>query len=92
MTADRPVPPRLFRVRFCTEGTQPRRHLAFVKCPYGGLHDAYAMVAALQRAVATRQVRWFRVDTRFEITPLVRAELDRWPTAFHHAAPEVTWE
>lgn len=76
-------------MRFCT--TEPRRKLAYVKCPYGGVHDLYAMTAALARAVYTRQLRWFRIDTNFEITPLVRAELDRWPTAFHHAAPEVDW-
>lgn len=86
------IPPRLFRVRFCTEGSQPRRRLAFVKCPYGGVHDMYAMTAALTRAVYTRQLRWFRVDTRFEITPEVRAAMLRWPEALASAAPEVTWE
>lgn len=79
--SERIIPPRLFRVRYCTRGPRPRRQLAFVKCPYGGLHDLYAMTAALTRAVNTRQIRWFRIDTEFEITPEIRAAMLRWPEA-----------
>jgi len=88
--AEKPIPPRLFRVRFTTG--EPRRRVAFVKCPYGGVHDLYALSAALSRALTTRQIRRFSIDTNFEITPLVRAEVERWPQALHHAAPEVNWE
>ena len=76
-----PIPPRLFRVRFCTAGPQPRRRLAFVKCPYGGVHDVYALTGALTRAVYTGRIRWFRIDTRFDITPEIRTALKRWPEA-----------
>lgn len=75
------IPPRLLRVRLCTEGTKPRRHLAFVKAPYGGVHDMYALTGALTRALYKRQLRWFRIDTQFDITPEVRAALKRWPEA-----------
>lgn len=89
---ERPIPPRLFRVRFTTGGEQPRRRLAFVKCPYGGVHDLYALSAALSRALYTRRIRRYSIDTNFEITPEVRAAVQRWPEALSSAAPEVTWE
>ena len=85
-----PVPPRIFRVRFTT--AEPRRRLAFVKCPYGGVHDLYALSAALTRATYTRQIRRSSIDTNFEITPEIRAAVQRWPQALSSAAPEVNWE
>ena len=88
---DHPIPPRIIRVTLVTEGQQPRRRLAFVKCPYGGIHDLYALTAALTRAVNTRQIRWFRIDTKFDITPEIRAALKRWPEALA-AIEGVTWE
>lgn len=87
-------PPRLFRVTYVSEGPRPRRELAFVKCPYGGIHDLYALTAALSRAVSTRQVRWFRIDSRFAITPEIRASLARWPEALARTSQRtgVVWE
>jgi hypothetical protein len=89
-----PSPPRLFRVTYVSEGPRPRRQLAFVKCPYGGIHDLYALTAALSRAATTRQIRWFRVDTKFEITPEIRASLARWPEALQRTSQKtgVTFE
>lgn len=92
--AARPIPPRLFRVTYVSERSQPRRGLAFVKCPYGGIHDLYALTAALTRAVNTRQIRWFRVDVPRVITPEMRAAVKRWPEALALSSQRtgVTWE
>jgi hypothetical protein len=56
------------------------------------VHDLYALSAALGRALYTRQIRRFSIDTNFEITPEVRAAVQRWPEALASAAPEVNWE
>lgn len=89
MPIDPLIPPRLFRVRFTT--SEPRRRVAFVKCPYGGVHDMYAMGGALTRALYTKQIRRFNIDVNFPITPEVRAAVQRWPEALESAAPEVDW-
>lgn len=92
--SERTIPPRLFRVTYVSEGPRPRRGLAWVKCPYGGVHDLYAMTAALTRAVNTRQIRWFRVDVPRVITPEMRAAVQRWPDALIESSARtgVTWE
>lgn len=88
------IPPRIIRVRYCSEGPKPRRGLAFVKCPYGGVHDLYALTAALTRAVNTRQIRWFRIDVPRVVTSEMRAALKRWPEALAETSQRtgVTWE
>lgn len=79
---------------YVTEGRRPLKAVCYSKHPYGGVHDLYALTAALTRAVYTRQVRWFRIDTRFDITPEIRASLARWPEALELTSQRtgVTWE
>lgn len=95
--SERAIPPRIVRVRYCSErreGLPPRRAEAFVKVPYGGIHDMYGLTDALTRAAQTRQIRWFQVTVPRVITPEMRDALVRWPDALAQTSQRtgVSWE
>lgn len=71
--------PRIYRVIY-RSAINGRLVKVFMKVPYSGL---YAMTETLTRAVANRQVEWYRLDPAKpgEITPKMRAALKRWPEA-----------
>lgn len=73
------IPPRIVRVRYCSEGPRPRRAEAFVKVPFG--MSMYDLTAALTRATVTRQVRWWQVTVPRVVTAEMRDALLRWPDA-----------
>ena len=92
-----PIPPRIVRVRYCSErreGQPPRRAEVYVKVPYGGIHGMYALTEALTRAAQTRQVRWFQLTVPRTISSEVRGALTRWPEALAQTSQTtgVTWE
>jgi hypothetical protein len=66
--------------------------IAYIKAPYGALYD---LNEKLTRMLATRQIRWFRVDA---MTPQEwsehRIELARWPIALRATSQvtRVNWE
>jgi|WetSurMetagenome_2_1015567.scaffolds.fasta_scaffold03898_20 hypothetical protein len=72
------APPRIFRIRYRSAVTGKVAQ-AYAKIPYGGL---FALTDFLDRMVATRQVRWFRIDVASgaEIAEH-RLALARWPQA-----------
>jgi len=82
MVAEKVNSPRIFRVTY--RGAR-RVVSTWVKVPYGGL---FGMTEALTRAMATGQIRWFRIDVAKpgEITPAVRSNLQRWPTALEETS------
>jgi len=70
---------RIFRVTYITpkHGQRPRRARVYVKVPYGG---AFAMSEVLTRMVSVGQLERFEVAAARpgEITPDIRAALQRW--------------
>lgn len=62
------------------------------KIQYSGL---YPLVETLARALAVGDILWFRIDPAkpSEITPNVRANLQRWPEALRSTTErtDVTW-
>jgi hypothetical protein len=66
-----------------------RKTTTYVKLPYGA---AFGLTETLTRAWALGLVRWFRIDTikPGEITPEIRASLERWPTALEPIITEVS--
>ena len=92
--SERPIPPRILRVRYRSRHWPRRVAEAWVKVPYGGIHSMYGLVEALTRAVQTRQVMYFRIEAPEKITPEVRAVLARWPEALSatSARTGVQWE
>jgi hypothetical protein len=90
----RPIPPRIVRVRYCSErreGIPARRAECFVKVPYG--MSIYDLSAALTRATVTRQVRWWQVTVPRTVTAEARASLARWPEALRETSRRtgVSW-
>lgn len=83
--------PRIYRVIY-RSAINGRLVKVFMKVPYSGL---YAMTEVLTRAVANRQVAWYRLDPAKpgEITPKVRAALKRWPEALGNTVAKtgVNW-
>lgn len=83
--------PRIFRVmyRSARNGKLVR---IFTKVPYSGM---YPMTETLTRALTIGDIAWFRVDVAkpTEITPRVRANLQRWPEALRSTTErtQVTW-
>lgn len=72
------TPPRIFRITLRSALGRRRRVETWVKVPYSGLFN---LLDVLGRAVATRQVMWFRVDVPGRITNEMRDQLERWPVA-----------
>lgn len=72
-------------------GINRRVATAFAKVPYGGI---YALTETLTRAIATGEVRWFRIEPAkpAEIAE-VRGSLQRWPQALAatQETTKVTW-
>lgn len=62
---------------------------AYVKLPYGAV---FALTETLSRAWAIGLIRWFRIDTikPGEITPEIRAQLERWPNKLEKLVKEVS--
>jgi hypothetical protein len=64
----------------------------FTKVPYSGL---YPLTETLTRALAVGDIAWFRIDPAkpTEITPKVRAGLQRWPEALRATTErtDVSW-
>jgi hypothetical protein len=83
--------PRIYRVMY-RSAVNGKLVKIFMKVPYSGL---YAMTEVLTRAVANRQIEWYRLDPAKpgEITPKVRDALQRWPEALRasSAKTEVSW-
>jgi len=73
------APPRIFKLRLRSNVGRRRVAEVWVKVPYSGLFN---MIDVLGRAVATRQVMWFRLDVPAHIPDEMRDELQRWPVAF----------
>ena len=84
-------PPRIFRVMY-RSGINGKLVKVFAKVPYSG---SYAMTETLTRAVQTGEVAWFRIDPAkpSEITPRMRADLQRWPEALQTSSQktQVSW-
>lgn len=72
------APPRIFKVTLRSALGRRRKVETWVKVPYSGLFN---MLDVLGRAVATRQIMWFRLDVPTYIPDEVRDELQRWPVA-----------
>jgi hypothetical protein len=83
--------PRIFRVMF-RSAINDKLARVYTKVPYSG---TYALTETLTRALTTGEIAWFRLDVAkpTEITPKVRANLQRWPEALRAASErtEVTW-
>jgi hypothetical protein len=83
--------PRIIRVmyRSALNGKLVR---VITKVPYANL---YPMTETLTRALAVGDIAWFRIDPAkpSEITPNVRANLQRWPEALRSTTERthVTW-
>lgn len=64
----------------------------YAKVPYG---HAFDLTEVLTRQLMTGQIAWFRIDPAkpSEITPTVRANLQRWPEALRASSSktEVDW-
>jgi hypothetical protein len=70
--------PRIFVVTYRSTHGRGRKFEMWIKVPYGGLFN---LLDVMGRAVATGQVRWFRVDVPSVITDVMRANVKRWPAA-----------
>ena len=72
------APPRIFIVTYRSNLGRRRKVSMWIKVPYSGLFN---LIDVLGRAMATRQVMWFRLDVPVLITDYWRARLQRWPEA-----------
>lgn len=83
--------PRIYRVMY-RSAINGKLVKVITKVPYSG---AYAMTEMLTRAITTGEIAWYRIDPAkpSEITPKVRAGLQRWPEALQTSSTktEVTW-
>jgi hypothetical protein len=80
------APPRIFIVTYRAAFGRRRKVSMWIKVPYSGLFN---LLDVLGRAVATKQVMWFRVDVPTVIFPENRERLERWPVALA-ASSEIT--
>ena len=78
------APPRIFKVTY-RSGLRYRNAETYMKVPYGGL---FGMSEVLSRMLTTGQILWFRIDVAKpgEITPDIRAGLERWMPALTHTS------
>ena len=75
------IPPRIFRLVLRSRHFPFRVVRVYVKVPYGGIHGLFALTEALTRAMQTRELWWYRLETPTEITPTIRKSMTRWPEA-----------
>jgi hypothetical protein len=74
--------PRILKVTY-RSGVKRRTVTFYTKVPYGGM---YELTEKLTRMLSTGQILWFRIGAArpAEITPEIRASLERWLPAIHH--------
>ena len=77
------APPRILKATY-RSAIKRRVATFYCKVPRGGA--MYELNEALTRLVVTGQAIWFRVDVpgKGEITPEIRASLERWLPAIQH--------
>ena len=76
-------PPRILKVTY-RSAIKRRKATFYCKVPRGAA--MYEMNEALTRLMVTNQALWYRVDRPGpgEITPEIRASLERWLPAMQH--------
>ena len=76
-------PPRILRVSYRSAVVR-RVGTFYCKVPRGGA--MYELNEAMTRLIVTGQAKWYRVDVPGpgEITPEIRANLERWLPAMQH--------
>lgn len=85
----RPAPRRIWKVTYRAKGKLVR---TYAKVPYAGV---FGLTETLTRALAVGDIDMYRLDAAkpTEITPGVRARLQRWPDALRSTTQRsgVTW-
>lgn len=78
------APPRILKVQYRSMLGRKRVATFYCKVPRGG--SMYELNEALTRLIITNQASWYRVDRAKpgEITPDIRAGLERWLPAMQH--------
>jgi len=83
--------PRIFRITY-RSAINNKLVRVFAKAPYSG---SFALSETMTRALNTGQILWFRLEAApaKDITPNVRANLERWPEALRTSSQktEVDW-
>lgn len=86
----RPAPRRIWRITYRSKTGKLVR--VFAKVPYAGV---FGLTETLTRALTVGEIQFFRLDPAKpkEITPGIRARLQRWPEALRSTSQRsgVSW-